>query len=45
MQVTQRRSPFILLSLFRKESRLGDGIEHAYDPLKKDNRDLGVDAP
>ncbi|HEM3641061.1 hypothetical protein [Streptococcus suis] len=45
MQVTQRRSPFILLSLFRKESRLGVVIELAYDSLKKDNRDLGAEAP
>ena len=29
----------------RKESRLGVGIELAYDSLKKDNRDLGAKAP
>ena len=29
----------------RKESRLGVGIEPAYDSLKKDNRDLGAKAP
>ena len=29
----------------RKESRLGVGIEPAYDSLKKDNRDLGAEAP
>ena len=29
----------------RKESRLGVGIERAYDSLKKDNRDLGAEAP
>ncbi len=45
VQVTQRRSPFILLSLFRKEGRLGVVIELAYDSLKKDNRDLGAEAP
>ncbi|HEM3536768.1 TPA: hypothetical protein U1B35_000427 [Streptococcus suis] len=45
MPVTQRRSPFILLSLFRKESWLGVVIEHAYDSLKKANRDLGAEAP
>lgn len=45
VQVTQRRSPFILFSLFRKESRLGVVIELAYDSLKKDNRDLGAEAP
>ena len=29
----------------RKVSRLGVGIELAYDSLKKDNRDLGAEAP
>ena len=29
----------------RKESRLGVGIEPAYDSLKKDNRDLAAEAP
>ncbi|MGU8040231.1 hypothetical protein ACS60D_04060 [Streptococcus suis] len=43
MQVTQRRSPNF--TMFRKESRLGVVIEHAYDSVKKDNRDLGAEAP
>ena len=29
----------------RKVSRLGVGIEPAYDSFKKDNRDLGAEAP
>ena len=32
-------------NFMRKESRLGVGIERAYDSLKKDNRDLGAEAP
>ncbi|HEM4671485.1 TPA: hypothetical protein U1Z92_000864 [Streptococcus suis] len=44
MQVTQRRSPSSCYH-YRKESRLGVVIELAYDSLKKDNRDLGAEAP